>query len=151
LQSCSVSEYVSGIERTCAMSWFRKDRQQDVWEVADDQPLGDIGAAHKIREICASAAAIAEAMAAAGGRNAEQKRAADAERYQAAIKRALEIAMQISDDSMRDISVSQIIRLCVKVDHLKTARVLLRAIQLEKMRAELIAECPALIDQNAAS
>jgi hypothetical protein len=133
------------------MSWFRKDRQPEVWEVADDQPLGDIGAAHKIREICASAAAIAEAMAAAGGRNAEQKRAADAERYQAAIKRALEIAMQISDDSMRDISVSQIIRLCVKVDHLKTARVLLRAIQLEKMRAELIAECPALIDQNAAS
>jgi hypothetical protein len=120
-------------------------------ELADDRPLGDIGAAHKIREICASAAAIAEAMAAAGGRNAEQKRAADAERYQAAIKRALEIAMQISDDSMRDISVSQIIRLCVKVDHLKTARVLLRAIQLEKMRAELIAECPALIDQNAAS
>ena len=30
--------------------------------------LGDIGAAHKIREICVSAATIAEAMAAAGGR-----------------------------------------------------------------------------------
>jgi len=133
------------------MSWFRKDRQPEVWEVADDQPLGDIGAAHKIREICISAAAIADAMAAAGGRNAEQKRAADAERYQAGVKRALEIAMQISDDSMRDISVSQIIRLCVKVDHLKTARVLLRAIQLEKMRAELIAACPALIDQDAAN
>ena len=133
------------------MSWFRRDRQPEVWEVADDQPLGDIGAAHKIREICASAAAIAEAMAAAGGRNAEQKRAADAERYQAGIKRALEIAMQISDDSMRDISVSQIIKLCVKVDHLKTARVLLRTIRSEKMRAELMAEYPALIDQDAAS
>ena len=133
------------------MSWFRKDRQPEVWEVADNQPLGDIGAAHKIREICASAAAIAEAMAAAGGRNTGQKRAADAERYQAGIKRALEIAMQISDDSMRDISVSQIIRLCVKVDHLKTARVLLRTIRSEKTRTELIAECPALIDQDAAS
>jgi len=133
------------------MSWFRKDRQPEVWEVADNQPLGDIGAAHKIREICASAAAIAEAMAAAGGRNAEQKRAADAERYQAGIKRALEIAMQISDDSMRDISVSQIIRLCVKEDHLKTARVLLRTIRSEKTRAELIAESPVLIDQDAAS
>jgi hypothetical protein len=151
LQSCSVSEYVSGIERTCAMSWFRKDRQPEVWEVADDQPLGDIGAAQKIREICTSAATIAEAMAAAGGRNAEQKRAADAERYQAGIKRALEIAMQISDDSMRDISVSQIITLCVKVDHLITARVLLRTIRSEKMRAELMAEYPALIDQDAAS
>jgi len=133
------------------MSWFRKDRQPEVWEVADDQPLGDIGAAHKIREICTSAAAIAEAMAAAGGRNAERKRAADAKRYQAGITRALEIAMQISDDSMRDISVSQIIRLCVKVDHLKTARVLLRTIHSEKTRTELIAECPALIDQDAAS
>ena len=133
------------------MSWFRKERQPEVWEVADDQPLGDIGAAHKIREICASAGAIAEAMAAAGGRNAEQKRAADAERYQAGIKRAIEIAMQISDDSMRDVSISQIIRLSVKMDHLKTARVLLRTIRSDKTRAELTAECPALLDQDAAN
>jgi len=133
------------------MSWFRRDRQPEVWEVADDQPLGDIGAAHKIREICAAAAAIVEAIAAAGGRNAEQKRAADAERYQAGIKRAIEIAMQISDDSMRDVSVSQIIRLSVKVDHLKTARTLLRAIRSQKTRAELVAESPALLDQDAAS
>ena len=85
------------------------------------------------------------------GRKAEQKKAADAERYQAAVKRALEIAMQISDDSMRDVSVSQIISLCVKVGHMKTARVLLRAIRSEKTQAELIAEHPALIDQDAAS
>ena len=133
------------------MSWFHRDRQPEVWEVADDQPLGDIGAAHKIREICAAAAAIVEAMAAAGGRNAEQKRAADAERYQAGIKRAIEIAMQISDDSMRDVSISQIIRLSVKMDHLKTARVLLRTIRSDKTRAELTAECPALLDQDAAN
>ena len=133
------------------MSWFRRDRQPEVWEVADDQSLGDIGAAHKIREICASAEAIAEAMAAVGGRNAEQKRAADAERYQTGIKRAIEIAMQISDDSMRDVSVSQIIKLCVQVDHLKTARVLLRAIQSEKSRADLVADHPKLIDQDAAN
>jgi hypothetical protein len=133
------------------MSWFQRDRQPEVWEVADDQPLGDIGAAHKIREICAAAAAIVEAIAAAGGRNAEQKRAADAERYQAGIKRAIEIAMQISDDSMRDVSISQIIRLSVKMDHLKTARVLLRTIRSGKTRAELTAESPALLDQDAAN
>jgi hypothetical protein len=133
------------------MRWFHRERQPEVWEVADDQPLGDIGAAHKIRDICASAGAIAERLVAAGGRDAEKKQAADAERYQAAIKRALEIAVQISDDSMRDVSVSQIIRLCVQVDHLKTARVLLRAIQSEKMRAELVADHPKLIDQDAAS
>jgi len=88
---------------------------------------------------------------AAGTRDAEKKLAADAERYQAAIKRALEIAMQISDDSMRDVSVSQIIKLCVKVDHLKTARVLLRAIRSEKTRAELVADHPKLTDQDAAN
>ena len=133
------------------MSWFHRERQPEIWEVADDQPLGDIGAAHKIRDICASAGAIAERLAAAGGRNAEKQQAADAERYQAAIKRALEIAMQISDDSMRDVSVSQIIKLCVQVDHLKTARVLLRTVRSEKTRAELVAEHPKLIDQDAAS
>jgi hypothetical protein len=133
------------------MRWFHRERQPDVWEVADDQPLGDIGAAHKIRDICASAGAIAERLAAAGGRDAGKKLAADAERYQAAIKRTLEIAMQISDDSMRDVSVSQVIKLCVQLDHLKTARVLLRAIQSEKTRAELVADHPKLIDQDAAS
>ena len=132
------------------MRWFHRE-QPEIWEVADDQPLGDIGAAHKIRDICASAGAIAERLAAAGGRNAEKQQAADAERYQAAIKRALEIAMQISDDSMRDVSVSLIIKLCVQVNHLKTARVLLRAMQSEKMRAELVADHPKLIDQDAAS
>ena len=133
------------------MRWFDKEKQPDVWEVADDQPLGDIDAAHRIRDICASAATIAERLVAAGGRDIEKKQAADAERYQAAIKRALEIAMQISDDSMRDVSVSQVIRLCVRVGHLKTARVLLRAIQSEKMRTELVVDHPVLIDQEAAS
>jgi hypothetical protein len=132
------------------MRWFNREKQPDVWEIADDQPLGDIDAAHKIRDICASAGTIADKLV-AGGRQGETQQAADAERYQAAIKRALEIAMQIADDSMRDVSVSQVIRLCVKVDHMKTARVLLRAIQSEKMRAELAADYPVLIDQDAAS
>ena len=133
------------------MNWFHSERQPEVWEVADDQPLGDIGAAHRIRDICASAGTLAEKLVAAGGRDAEKKQAADAERYQAAIKRALEIAMQISDDSMRDVSVSQIIKLCVQLDHLKTARVLLRTIRSEMTRAELVSEHPKLIDQDAAS
>ena len=133
------------------MRWYHRERQPEVWEVVDDQPLGDIGAAHKIRDICVSAGTIAERLVAAGGRDAEKQQAADAERYQAAIKRAIEIAMQISDNSMRDVSVSQIIKLCVQVDHLKTARVLLRAIQSEKTRADLVADHPKLIDQDAAN
>jgi hypothetical protein len=144
-------EYISGIERARAMSWFRKDPQPDIWEVVGDEPLGDIDAAHKIRDICAAAGAIAEKMAAAGGRHAEKDRAVDAARYQAAIKCAIEIAMNISDDAMRDASLGQIIRPCVKADHLKTARVLLRAIRSERTRAELMADLPALKDQDAAS
>jgi hypothetical protein len=132
------------------MRWFQKTRQPDVWEVAEVQPLGDIEAAQKIREICASAGTIAEKMTAVGGRDAEKTKAAETERYQAAIKRALEIAMKISDDSMRDASVSQIIGLCVTVDHMKTARILVRAIKSENTRAELVAANPALAVQETA-
>ena len=133
------------------MRWFNKDRQPEAWEIADDQPLGDIDAAHKIRDICGAAGTIAERLVAVGTHDAEQELAVDAARYQAAIKRALEIAMQISDDSMRDVSVSQVIKLCVRVDHLKTARILLRTIQSEKTRGELVADHPKLIDQDAAN
>jgi hypothetical protein len=126
------------------MRWFEKTQQPEIWEVTDARPLGDIEAAQRIREICASAGSIAEKMTATGGRNAETEKATAAERYQAAIKRALEIAMKISDDSMRDVSVSQIIGLCVTVDHMKTARILVRAIKSEHTRAELIADNPAL-------
>jgi hypothetical protein len=125
------------------MRWFQKPQEPDIWEVVDARPLGDIEAAQRIREICASAGSIADKMA-AGGRGAEREKTTEAERYQAAIKRALEIAMKISDDAMRDVSVAQIIRLCVTVDHMKTARILVRAIKSERSRAELIADHPAL-------
>lgn len=129
------------------MRWFRKNRQPEIWETADDQPRGDIEAAQNIRQICAVADSIAEKMAALDGRNAERRRAAETERYQAAIKRALEIAQKISDDSMRDVAVCQIMVVSVKAGHLKTAKVLLRAIRSEKTRAELIAGNPALVDR----
>ena len=127
------------------MRWFQKTRQPDAWEVADAQPLGDIEAARRrSARFCASAETIAEKMTAGGGRDAGKNKAAETERYQAAIKRALEIAMKISDDAMRDVSVGQIIGLCVTVDHMKTARILVRAIKSESTRAELIDGHPAL-------
>ena len=130
------------------MHWFRKMRQPDVWEVADPHPLGDIEAAQKIREICAAAGSITDKMA---GRRAEKDKATETERYQAAIKRALEIAMKISDDAMRDVSVVQIIGLCVTMDHMKTARILVRAIKSESIRVELIAGNPELADRGTAT
>jgi hypothetical protein len=132
------------------MHWFQKARQPDVWEVADAKPLGDIEAAQKIREICAATGSIADQMT-AGGRVAEKHKTTETERYQAAIKRALEIAMKISDDAMRDISVAQIIGLCVTGDHMKTARILVRAIKSESIRVELTAANPALADRGTAT
>ncbi|KRR18837.1 hypothetical protein CQ13_10410 [Bradyrhizobium retamae] len=132
------------------MRWFRKDRPLEVWET-DVQPAGNIAAAQRIREICIAAGAMAGRVATLQGRKAETEKGAEAERYQAAIKCALEIAMKMSDDAVRDVSVSQIIRLCVKANHLKTAKVLLRAIQSGGTRAELIMENPVLTDQDAAS
>jgi hypothetical protein len=133
------------------MRWFQKAPPPDVWECVSDQPLGDIGAAQKIREICASAESIVEQMTVLNGRRAESHKPSGAERYKAAVKRVLELAKQISDDAMRDVSVSQIISLSVKAGHMKTARVLLRAIRSDKTQAELMAVHPALIDQEAAS
>jgi hypothetical protein len=103
-----------------------------------------IQAVQKIREICASAESIAETMSALRGRKAEAQKTYEAERYQAAVRCALELAKQISDDAMRDVSVSQIIALSVKAGHLRTARVLLRAIWSEKTQAELVANHPPL-------
>ena len=132
------------------MHWFHWDRPPDVWETGV-APEGDIEAAQLIRKICAAAAVITERMATLHGRRAEAEKAAESERYQAAIKCALELAKKISDDAMRDVSVSQIIRLCVKAGHLKTAKVLLRAVQSDRVRDELIADLPVLTDQDAAS
>jgi hypothetical protein len=132
-----------------AMRWFRKDPRPEVWEAAGQQPVGDIDAAHIIREICAFVEASSERIAASGPRARKKDMAFEAERQQAAITRALEIAMRISDDPMRDVSVSQIIHLCVKANHLKTARILLRAIRSKQTQAELIADHPALALREA--
>jgi|ERR1700761_509053 hypothetical protein len=126
------------------MGWFQKKRQADPWEVVDPRPLGDIEAAQHIREICAAAGSIAATITGNSSRVADTDKAGEAERYQAAIKRALEIAMKISDDAMRDIAVSQIIRLCVTVRHMKTAKILIKAIRSPATQAELLAENPSL-------
>ena len=63
------------------MRWFKKERPPDIPdipeipEVASEQPIGDIEAAQKIREICASAELIAEKMAALAGRKADNEKA----------------------------------------------------------------------------
>jgi hypothetical protein len=130
------------------MWWFNKDERKEVWDQPIESPIGDIEAAQKIRNICRSAADSAERIGgiAAGKRNkSELKKEQDAaERYQRAAKVAMELAMKISDDLLRDSAVRAIVDLCQKANDTKTARPLFRAIQAVSIRQEVLRDHPAL-------
>ena len=68
----------------------------------------------------------------------------DGERYKGAARTAMEIAMKMSDDLMRDAGVSEIIELCLKANDIKTARILFRAIQSPSIRDSMLSDHPAL-------
>jgi len=125
------------------MRWFNKARKADVWDEAIEWPLGDIEAAHKIREICRTAADSAEKIAAAADRS-QPKIIGEVERYERAAKVAMEIALKVSDDLLRDAAVRQIVELCLKANDTRTARPLFRAIQSRSIIADVLRAHPAL-------
>ena len=125
------------------MRWFSKDKPQEIWDEAVQRPIGDIEAAKRIRDICRAGADSAEAQGLAGA-PASRKDKYHAERYERAARAAMEIAMQISDDLMRDASVSQIVDLCMSASDLKTARILFRAIQAASIREVALKDHPTL-------
>ena len=126
-----------------AMWWFDKGKRSEVWDEEIQWPIGDIEAAHRIREICRSAAGSAGKIAGAGD-HSDKKRAYETARYERAAKTAMEIAMKISDDLLRDSSVRQIVSLCVTANDLRTARILFRAIQAFSIKEDLLNEHPML-------
>ena len=126
-----------------AMWWFNKGKPKEIWDEDVQRPIGDIEAAHRIREICRSAADGADRAAGVAGR-ADKKNKADADRYERAAKAAMEIAIKISDDLLRDSSVRHIVSLCIKADDLKTARILFRAIQAVSIREDVLNDHPIL-------
>ena len=141
------------------MWWFDKDKRErkEVWDEEIQGPIGDIEAAHIIRDICRSAADSAERTGGVAERqnnktnknknneNKDTKRNADeADRYERAAKAAMEIAIKISDELLRDSSVRQIVDLCMKAGDLRTARILFRAIQTPSIKAEVGNDHPAL-------
>ena len=125
------------------MEWFKKDRPKEIWDEAIEWPIGDIEAAHKIREICRSATSSAEKIGAAADRS-HAKIKPEVERYERAAKVAMEIAMKISDGLLRDAAVRQLIELCLKANHATTARTLFRAIQSKSISQEVLREYPSL-------
>jgi hypothetical protein len=129
------------------MRWFSKDTRKEIWDEDIQWPIGDIEAAHRIRDICRSAADSAEKVGSLADRpeNPDNKKNQhDAERYDRAAKAAMQIAIKISDDLLRDSSVRQIVNLCVKANDLRTARILFRAIQAVSIREDVLNDHPIL-------
>jgi hypothetical protein len=127
-----------------AMWWFSKGRRKEIWDEEIQWPIGDIQAAHRIRDICRSAAGSAEKAGSLADRPDDKKSKSEAERYKRAAKAAMEIAIKISDDLLRDSAVRQIVSLCVTANDLRTARILFRAIQAVSIREDMLNEYPVL-------
>jgi hypothetical protein len=125
------------------MWWFRKEERREIWDEEIRWPIGDIEAAHRIRDICRSAADSAEKIGGAD-RPLSKTNTSEGERYERAAKAAMAIAMKISDGLLRDSSVQRIVSLCVTANDLKTARILFRAIQAVSIREDVLAEHPVL-------
>jgi hypothetical protein len=136
-------------DRGMAMWWFTREKRKEVWDEEIQWPIGDIEAAHRIRDICRSAVDSAEKTAGLAGApngktNGDKKYKYESERYERAAKAAMAIAIKISDDLLRDSSVRQIVTLCLKANDLKTARILFRAIQSVSIREDVLNEHPIL-------
>jgi hypothetical protein len=132
------------------MRWFSKPKSEEVWDEAIQWPIGDIEAAHRIRDICRSAADSAERVgrltdgAIAKKKSDLHKNEDASERYQRAAKIAMEIALKMSDDLLRDSAVREILDLCLKADDTKTAQILFRAIGTASIRGDVLNTHPAL-------
>ena len=122
-----------------AMRWFNRPKPKEIWEEPVAWPIGDIDAAHRIRDICRSAA---DSAAKAGVASKNQQH--EFQRYERAARAAMETAMKIGDDLLRDTAVRQIIELCLTADDARTARILFRAIQAQSIREDVLREHPLL-------
>jgi hypothetical protein len=126
------------------MWWFRKEKPKEAWDEEIHGPIGDIEAAEKIREICRSAADSAERLGRPAGPADGKQGEPDNERYQRAARAAMEIAMKMSDDLMRDAAVREIVDLCIKANDMRTAPILFRAIQAASIREAMLNDHPVL-------
>lgn len=125
------------------MNWFGRNRRRDIWDEALQAPAGDLEAAKLVREICRSAADSAE-MAGAAEDRTHRKVKREVDRYERAARAAMEIAMKVSDELLRDAAVRQIVELCLKAGNVATAQTLFRAIQAKSIRDQVLQEFPGL-------
>lgn len=128
------------------MQWFKRARRTEIWDEPIEGPLGDIEAAKRIREICRSAAESAEKIGVQVDRTNKKIRR-EVERYERAARAAMELAMTVSDELLRDAAVRQIVELCLKAGNITTARTLFRAIQSRSIRDDVLREHPQLLGE----
>jgi len=126
---------------------FGRKQPGDIWDEPVEGPLGDIEAAERIRNICRSAAdsaAQAVRLADNGKASAQKKQKLESDRYERAAKTAMEIAMKMSDELMRDAAVREIVDLCLTANNVRTAKILFRAIQSPSIRDMVLRDHPDL-------
>ena len=123
-----------------------KTRPKELWEEEVQSPLGDIEAAEIIRVICRSAADSAARVGSPsdGAKQKSWDTTNQHARYRGAARRAMEIAMKISDELMRDAAVGEIVDLCLKANDIRTAKTLFRAIQAPSIREIVLGDHPRL-------
>lgn len=132
------------------MRWFARDRPGEIWDEAVRWPIGDIEAAGRVREICLSAAPSAEYIGGFATRadnrekRAQKRKGRERERYERAARAAMEIALKMSDDLMRDDAVRRIVGLCMKADDVETAQALCRAVGAAWIREAMLRDHPGL-------
>ena len=129
------------------MKWFGKPKLGEVWDEPVDGPLGDIEAAERVRNICraaADSAGQAADLAGNGKRSVQRKHQIESDRYERAARAAMEIAMKMSDELMRDAAVREIVDLCLTANNTKTATILFRAIQSPAIRDMVLRDHPEL-------
>ena len=126
---------------------FGRKQPGEVWDEPADGPFGDIEAAERIRKICRSAVDSAEQaarLATSGKRSAQKKHQIESDRYERAARVAMEIAMKMSDELMRDAAVREIVDLCLVANNPNTAKILFRAIQAPAIRDMVLRDHPEL-------
>src|SRR5260370_17318680 len=111
-----------------AMWWFSKGKREEIWDEDIQWPIGDIEAAHRIRDICRSAADSAEKVGGFADRPDRNKGNYETERHERAATVAMEIALKLSHDLLPDAADRQIVSSCVKADALNTPPILFPAI-----------------------
>jgi len=126
------------------MPWFKKGKPKEPWDEVILWPIDDLEAARRIRDICNSALGSAERVGSQVGGSETKAKRYQTERYKRAAKAAMEIAIKISDDLLRDAALCQIVALCVNANELRTAAILCRAIQAVSIKEDMLNKHPAL-------